>query len=95
MSGEVGDSHLDSDGWIEGLFKHEEFKEKERLIITEIWTPWQTNGGQACKNATLLRRDRSSPSSSSTDSSSSGAKIQRRLKKAQKVLERRDPAYRA
>ena len=41
------------------------------------------------------RRDRSSPSSSSTDSSSSGAKIQRRFKQAQKVLERRDSAYRA
>ena len=86
----MGDSHLDSDGWIEGLFKHEEFEEKERLI-----TPWQTNGGQACKNAALLEKtDRSSPSSSS-DSSSSGARIQRRVKKAQKVLERRDPAYRA
>ena len=45
---EVGDSHLDSDGWIEGLFKHEEFEEKERLIITKIGLPWQTNGGQAC-----------------------------------------------
>ena len=56
VSGEVGDSHLDSDGWIEGLFKHEEFKEKERLIITEIWTPWQTNGGEACKNAALLEK---------------------------------------
>ena len=56
MSGEVGDSHLDSDGWIEGLFKHEEFKEKERPIITEIWTPWQTNGGEACKNAALLEK---------------------------------------
>ena len=41
------------------------------------------------------RRDRSSPSSSSSDSSSLGARIQRRVKKAQKVLERRDPAYRA
>ena len=41
------------------------------------------------------RRDRSSPSPSSTDSSSSGARSQRRVKKAQKVLERRDPAYRA
>ena len=38
----------DCDGWIKGLFNHEEFKEKERLIITEIWTPWQTNGGEAC-----------------------------------------------
>ena len=31
-------------------------RRKERLIITEIWTPWQTNGGQACKNATLLEK---------------------------------------
>ena len=53
MSGEVGDSHLDCDGWIEGLFKH--VKGKERLI-TEIWTPWQTNGGEACKNAVLLEK---------------------------------------
>ena len=41
------------------------------------------------------RRERLSPSSMSSDSSSSGAKIERRVKKAQKVLERRDPAYRA
>ena len=57
MAGEVCDSPMDSDGWIEGLLKHEEFfKEKEWLIITEIWTPWQTNGGEACKNAALLEK---------------------------------------
>ena len=54
MSSEVGHSHLDCDGWIEGLLKHEECEEKETLCITETWTPWQTNGGQACENATLL-----------------------------------------
>ena len=55
MSGEVGDSHLDPDGWIEGPFKHEGFEGKER-IITENWTPWQANGGEACKNAALLEK---------------------------------------
>ena len=41
------------------------------------------------------RRARSSPSPSSTDSSSSGARKLRRVEKAQKILERMDPAYRA
>ena len=31
------------------------FEGKER-IITENWTPWQTNGGEACKNAALLEK---------------------------------------
>ena len=41
------------------------------------------------------RRARSSPSPSSTDSSSSGEKKLRRVKKKQRILERKDPAYRA
>ena len=55
MSGEAGDSCLDSDRWIEGPLKCEGFKGKER-IITEMRTPWQTNGGEACKNAAPLEK---------------------------------------
>ena len=73
MSGEVGDSHSDRDGRVEGFFEQKEFKEKEGMRRRNLDTAaGKLEERREKMRRSWRRRDRSSPSPSSSDSSSSG-----------------------